>query len=926
MFEAFLCGEFIEVGSGHEPLMFGITSPHGAREALLRVSAAPPDAVLRRLLVPRKALPRGLDPATAVDELLGDLPPDATVYTFDVPADALATLAASLARVAPGARVYDIAPSLGVVFPRMGEASLSALATVLGAPAPSSRRPDALSATLAECFPGLVDAFAHDLPPELIEECGRLGDSLGWPRAPAFAAVVEATRASGRPRGDLHELLLTHQRPTRPQRPVEGVRLTDESVSAVLGANGALAKVLPGYESRPRQLARCLDVGASIRDDEVLMVEAGTGVGKSLAYLTPLVLHVLETGERAIVSTATKALQDQLTEHDAPLLLRALGRQVRVEPIKGRANYLCCRKLWEAYSGARGTVLAEDHAARLPIVSWAVRSETLDLSEFPCDELSPTGQWLRKLTAEADSCSQLACPDRRGCALVRLRARAQASDIAVINHALYFAGREAGSLPDFQRIVFDEAHTLEDIATEHYGASLSGPELERLLLRVRHTDHEPGALDLARALIESCVPPPEGCEGLWAEADERAAQLFDETRILQARCESLVKALDPNGATPRVRLAEESFAGAQGKALRDATDGLCEDLRALGSALDLLAEALEDAVDPSAQAERLAQVLRELRLGADALADWADTAQRLVYLDWGDRVFYTERSRGAAILHAAPIDIGPYLAKGAFQPNRTVVLTSATLSVDGAMRYFVDRLGLAEVSERLRCVTYPSEFDFRRQAMAVVPTDMPDPRDEDWLGEIARAVTAVVLASRGRALVLFTSRQHLEAVHEACLPALRAAGLPVYCQTRAASTGRLKDVFAEDVDSVLFATRTFFEGVDVPGESLQCVVLTRLPFAVPTDPIIESRCERVARRGGNPMEDYYIPKAIVTFRQAFGRLIRTRTDRGCVAILDPRIVRKRYGKRFLDALPDCAVARRPMDEAAEYVRDWFAAR
>lgn len=908
--------------------MLGLATDSGSREVVLRPTGRVPNSVARQLLLSDSLLMRGLPFEQALEKLFSGLPPGAEVYSYGLPHDVVARVRRWLQSHGPPRSIHDVSSAAQIAWPWVPDRNMDAVAAAAGLTPRDRRRPGAQAEALRECLGPMKETLASQVAPELLAECAVRSEALDWPRAPLFAPIVREAQIQsahlGTPAARMESLLLAYPRPQRAPRFEPCMPLTPEAVRAILGPGGALSRVLGRYEARERQLAMSLSVAEALMRDELLLVEAGTGVGKSLAYLVPLALHVLTTGERAVVSTATKTLQDQLVDHDIPILQAALGCDLDVTVVKGRANYVCLRKLLEAHQDSMGSLLAEDHVSLLPILSWATRSETLDMGELQRDEGSPGEAVLARLAADKDTCIGAACPARGGCAIARLRAKAQASDLLVINHALFFTASDSRALPEFSRIVFDESHTLEDVATDQLGAELSEGTLRGHARRFYDPTLSGALLDVAKELVESLVPPPEEALELVEAAREHAMLLAELAGSVGQCCAELADSLKGERGYPRVAVDESAMASAPGRALRDVSGSVTACLRTLGQTAIRLSAVLTGHAAFSGKPERFGATANELEAAAGELRDAAFEAEQLTALDKPGYVFFLEKRGSSSALRAAPIEVGPLLGPPIYAPMRTVVLTSATLSVGGDMSYFVRRLGLDSYSDRLVTRTYPSEFDYAAQAVACIPSDLPDPREEDWIEKTAEAIVHLVRASSGRALVLFTARSHLEDAYELCADRLRAVGVQVYGQHRSTSRRQLMRAFTEEVDSVLFATRSFFEGIDVPGDSLQSVILTKLPFAVPTDPIVAARWSLVGERGGNPMQDYYVPQAVIIFRQAFGRLIRTRTDRGCLVLLDPRVLTQRYGKVFRDALPDCKLIQRPLDEVVEYLRQWFA--
>jgi ATP-dependent DNA helicase DinG len=595
--------------------------------------------------------------------------------------------------------------------------------------------------------------------------------------------------------------------------------------------------VLPGYEPRPEQAALAAAVDSALAMDEHLLAEAGTGTGKSLAYLIP----ALESGRRIVVSTATKALQEQLLTKDVPLAAAALGREVRVAVLKGRQNYLCRNGL-HGFELLGGQLFprADDAAAFEVMRSWIETTETGDRAEL--DAEPPDAVW-SEIAVGADRCLGRFCAFQGTCFSEAARERASHAELVIANHALYFADLGLRSrtdspavLPEHDAVIFDEAHRLEESAATWLGGRISGPVIHRLLR------------DVDRACRESSVPVP--------------ARALDRVDAAGLR---LLAAVGP--AAGRRRLREVPAEPARTLAVR---------LRELAAALT----GKKDEVD--------AVAARALRLAADVDA--------CLEPDDGNRVVWAEPD----LLAWAPVDVGGALSELLWGAGPTAILVSATLTTGGEFGFVRDRLGLAAAHE----LAVGSPYDFLEQALLYLPQHLPDPRAADALERAVEEVAALCRVSAGRALVLTSSYRALDAL---------AAGirrlLPYEVLVQGeAPRERLLERFRQEVDSVLVATSTFWQGIDVPGESLSLLVIDKLPFAAPGDPLVEARCERIAALGGDWFREYTLPAAVLQLRQGFGRLIRSHSDRGVIAILDPRLRSSGYGRAFLDSLPACPVS------------------
>jgi ATP-dependent DNA helicase DinG len=613
-------------------------------------------------------------------------------------------------------------------------------------------------------------------------------------------------------------------------------------VDAVFGAGGRLAAVLPEYEQRAEQAELAAAVARALASREHLIAEAGTGTGKSLAYLIP----ALDSGQRVVVATATKALQEQLLTNDVPLAAAALGREVRVAVLKGRQNYLC-RKALHGFE-LLGSALLPDPAdadAFERMRGWIDSTETGDRAEL---DFEPRESLWAEVAVGSDRCAGRRCPFLPVCFSEAARARAQVADLVIANHALYFADlglrqqADAGVLPEHDAVVFDEAHRLEESAATWLGGGVSRQALHRL------------ARDVDRACREAGVPVP--------------ARPLD--RVERAGV-ALLRSVAP--AAGRRRLREPPLA--KGRALAERLEELAEALAGHSDELDHLAHRASGAA-------------------------WQ--VQACLDADGLDRVAWAEPGAMAW----APVDVSRELRERLWESGPTAVLVSATMTCAGDFAFVRDRLGLRGARE----VQVGSPFDFAGQALLYLPQGLPEPRDPGATDRVADELSA------GRALVLTSSYRALDTV----AARLRGRiGHPLLVQGDAPRE-RLLERFREDVDSVLVATGTFWQGVDVPGEALSLLVIDKLPFQPPDDPLVEARCERIAAEGGDWFSDYALPAAVLQLRQGFGRLIRSRADRGAVCVLDPRVRTRAYGRVFLDSLPPC-----PVVEAREAVAALLAA-
>jgi ATP-dependent DNA helicase DinG len=645
---------------------------------------------------------------------------------------------------------------------------------------------------------------------------------------------------------------------------------TSEAVAAVFAPDGALAMAMPDFESRSGQADMAAAVSRVFEDGGVLLAEAGTGTGKTLAYLVPAIL----SRERVLISTGTKNLQEQIYFKDIPALRDALGIPFTATYMKGRANYLCVHKLDQLSDGAGPAV----HDVFLPIIrEWSARTDTGDRAELP--DLPEDLAFWHEVSATADTCLGSECPRYDNCFVTRMRQRAAASDVVIVNHHLLCADAAVRQnafgevIPAFTRAILDEAHQIEDIATQYFGLNVSTYRLEEL------------ARDVERMVAASGLEDRQTRDEL-AKAVQR---LRDHA---QAFFSDLAFAHRGNG---RAKNEER---------VRATTESLGETYEAsvnLTGALDILESTLALMRQPSRddEAEEKTTFTEDAATLARRAGQLRDDLRFLLRGNDDSFVYFVEfRGRGT-FLRASPIDVSTIVRDLLLDRMHTTVLTSATLTVDGGFEYIRTRLGIDEASE----IRLASEFDFRQQAILYLPPKMPDPRSENFAVAASRQVIEILRRTHGRAFVLFTSYATMRAVQAMAEMALN---YPIFAQG-SAPRSQLLNQFRSTPHAVLFATSSFWQGVDVVGEALSCVIVDKIPFASPGDPITAARIEQIRARGGDPFGEYQVPLAILALQQGLGRLIRHRRDRGLLAVLDPRLRTMGYGRRFVASLPPAPI-------------------
>ncbi len=620
------------------------------------------------------------------------------------------------------------------------------------------------------------------------------------------------------------------------------------TMAEIFGQGGLLARSHPGYEYRPSQLQMAEIVEEAFRTRQHAVVEAGTGTGKTLAYLIP----AIRSGRRVVVSTATKSLQEQLFFKDIPFLQKHFAPDLKVALMKGRSNFLCRQKvhLMEGQAALKGF---DEVDWFTQIRDWEKVTETGDRAELTF--LPDDAELWSRLDARRETCTGQKCPEFQRCFITWMHQRAQEADIIIVNHHLFFADLairqdDFGSiLPEYAAVIFDEAHEIEDVASDYFGEQVSSYRLEEL---ARDAEHTLRLLGLRAARPRKAV----------VQLRERARSFFELFPVREGRF--------PFDLPARTGFLEQN---------REAYEGLAEALKRLESELSALPVKPEEVLGV---ARRAAELRRELAFLLES--------QERNYVYW-----YERRGRGV-FLAATPIDVSQILRGQLFEKFDTVILTSATLAVGGRFDFLKQRLGLDNTQERV----LPHEFDFRSQAMLYIPRALPDVRHPSFAARATEEIAKILEITRGRAFCLFTSHGQMKEVYE------RLAGtlpFPLFLQGTAPRSVLLER-FRTTAGAVLLATASFWQGVDVPGEQLSCVIIDRLPFAVPSDPIVAARVRALQEDGRNPFAEYQIPEAVLALKQGFGRLIRSRSDRGVLAILDNRIQRMQYGRIFFESLPE----------------------
>lgn len=843
----------------------------------------------------------------------------------------------------------DTVELASVLFPSAGRYTLSALVQELKLGVGEFRAHRGLADALASrCLYLALRERARRLPGAILAEIIVAGERIGWPQVPFFREALAGEPGyagdefSFAPMG-IEELLhlppldpaAGPPRPPRERGLPAGtfVGLDADELAALLEPAGPVAREIPEYERRPQQLAVLRAVCGAFNEPNHLLVEAGTGTGKSVAYLVPAVTWAVENGQRVVVSTNTITLQDQLIQKDLPDLQRALPYPFRASVLKGRGNYLCPRR-FEALRRS-GPTAHDEMRLLAKLLVWLPGTTAGDKAELTLLGQGEQIAWMR-LSAESELCTAERCVTDFGgrCPFWRAHAQAQSAHVVVVNHALLLADIMTGNrvLPEYKRLIVDEAHHLEEATTQGLSFHADRVRVERILGEVAGTRAaapargqaataaRPGLLSEIVRAVQGAVPEDIAGE-LRVHANRVAAGIaalerlladFFETYggFLNEQCEGQsseynLRLLLDHGMRlqPGWSQVETSWetASVQFGAILDGLEKLAE------MVADLEYFEIPDWEDLTLRAAAARRELTELRGQMNQVA--VQPSPSIIY--WAET---SGRARYPS-MHAAPLHVGPLVEEHLFKPKDCVVLTSATLRAEDDFGFLRDRLHAWEADE----LAVDSPFDYQQSTLVYIVNDMPEPNQQGYQAHFERGLLALCKATQGRALVLFTSYGQLRATSQAIGGALAEAGIVVYEQSDGSSRRQLLDNFRESERAVLMGTRSFWEGVDVPGEALSVLVMPRLPFSVPSDPIFVAR----SRTFDDPFGDYAVPEAVLRFRQGFGRLIRRESDRGVVAVFDKRVITKAYGRKFLDALPACTVRRGALSQLPTAAQQWL---
>lgn len=866
--------------------------------------------------------------APQIDEVLGDLAKfagDAPILGQRVSFDLGFLRRHGVLKFNESIDTYDLA---AVLMPRAGRYNLGALGEQLNIPLPATHRALDDAKVTVGVYQKLYEKLL-ELPIELLAEIVRMGEQQAWGGEWAFKQALKERSKERIPKftGEmpLRGPIYTRPAPTEAEPrqgiPSEPGLLDVEESTAPLEHGGALASYYDDFEYRPQQVEMARAVTRALSEGQHLMVEAGTGTGKSMAYLLPSAFWALKNDSRVLISTNTINLQDQLIHKDIPDLRAAIGQDLNASVLKGRNNYLCPRRL--AALRRNGPESAEELRVLAKVMVWLQDSETGDRAELNLTGPPERAVWSR-ISANDENCTSETCVRRMAgiCPFHRAHQAAQTSHLLVVNHALLLADVATGSrvLPEYDRLIIDEAHHIESATTNALSFRLTQPEAERSLRELGGT--KSGLLGRTLVAVQDLLQPSEyaSIELLTERATDKAFQFQNHLgRVFAAISQFLEEEREGRSLgdyahqeriLPGTRIqpawldVEIAWEEAQ-KVL----EPLLGSLEQIGKGLVELVERGEEDIED--KLGNLGTLYRNLKSLSEQLT-------ALIFEPREDFVYWVEIKPGRRqlILQAAPLHIGHLMEEHIWHPKSSVVLTSATLTTGGDFDYLRQRLQAVDADE----LSLGSPFDYESAALLFLPEDIPEPAERHaYQAAVERSLVSLVKAVGGRTLVLFTSYAQLKSTSKAIAPALAKEGIQIYEQGQGASPHSLLESFKLSEAAVLLGTRAFWEGVDIPGDSLSVLVIVRLPFDVPSDPIVAARSETFE----SPFFDYQVPEAILRFRQGFGRLIRTQSDRGVVVVLDKRLLTKSYGPLFIDSLPGPTIKRGRLSELPNQAAQWL---
>ncbi|GAX89768.1 ATP-dependent DNA helicase DinG [Effusibacillus lacus] len=823
-----------------------------------------------------------------------------------------------------------------ILLPREPSYSLEALALNRGIAHGRPHRALSDALATAELLLQLIDK-ARNMPLLVLQQIEQLASMSDWSLRHFFRDLAQEPiqlMQTEIPDGCtvIHQLM--HKPVQIPERNLEDrepIPFYPEMAAAILAQEGPLAAKFAGYEERPSQLQMVRAVAEALTEGRHLIVEAGTGTGKSLAYLVPAILHASATGEKVVVATHTINLQEQIKLRDLPLLHEIMGVLFEAAVVKGRNNYVCMRKV---ANGVNSQGMLGDNSERsfyARMLTWLLETEAGDREEInlPANQ---TEYWMR-IASDSESCIAKKCPWFRNCYYFKNRTAADQSDVIITNHSLVFSDIKADHrvLPPYNHLIIDEAHHIEDEATKHLGEDAGYFQVNGALSRLAR-DNRQGLLTQLRTVI--------GLHARFAAMAGILDQMTEKVLEIRGHSEETFRllhrfALDHSpqkgeGGRSILRIAKEHQELPVWNAVLSAFDNLQTEtgiLRSLMNKLETEASEFPDEEQVTGLVTDIGGQVQELDRRFMTMARFfreSDTRSNVLWIEADDKGV-----RPAVSLNLAPVNVGPLLKNSLFEKKDSVVLTSATITINQGFSYIIDRLGLrmAEEEGRLQTLQVDSPFDYKTQALLCIPTDVTPVKgvsEQEFVDSLCESLTTLARISNGRMLVLFTSHKMLRDAYTKIKPKLAEHNINIFAHgIDSSSRVRLVHEFKRDERAVLFGANSFWEGVDIPGDDLSCVVIVRLPFWPPNHPVAEARAEALEREGRNSFMDYSVPQAIVRFKQGFGRLIRSKKDVGAIVVYDRRLVDARYGKHFIRSLPGPWIYQGPEKEVLKVVYNWL---
>ena len=817
---------------------------------------------------------------------------------------------------------YDTFELATLLVPQLPSYSLSSLAEHFKIEHPDAHRALADADVTRQAFIALLDRIAELSVGEL-HEIAEMTATLNWPVGKLFGELAKR-RVKTLWQAPIVPRPKNTERPPALDPTGDVTPLDIDAVGAFFGESGILSRTFAGYEPRTQQAEMAQAVAQALNDGDALMVEAGTGTGKSISYLVPAAEWARQRGERVIISTNTINLQDQLSSKDIPALQAILASEedglppLRAVQLKGRGNYLCLKR----YDDFRAVKEHSDDEMRalVKLQLWLPATESGDRAEIMLMQ-NETAAW-NHVNVNPDLCMRQRCPLYDQCFFFKARAEADNAHLVVVNHALLLSDvKSPGILPRYDHVIIDEAHNLEDVATDQLGFAIAQSEFFGLLDDI----HLAGGPRLVQGLLAewpvqfklSTVNPKDRqkLEDLSADLRPRVERAREAAQALFSAFEyAMQRDKSVSQYDPRLRLTAKVRTLAAWTQVETAWENLSFNLRSTADGLQKFQTILEglEGRDISDYDGLLQRVKGMAKISLEVL----EQLDMVVYGNEETVAWLTgDQRRNELIVQAAPIDVGPVLTERLWSNKRSVVLASATLSVNRSFDYPKARLGLEQASE----LQLESPFDYAKSTLLYLPTDMPEPNEKSYQRALEDALIALVRATGGRTLALFTANSALRQTYSGISEALEREEITTMAQGLDGSRRSLIQRFKADPRSVLLGTASFWEGVDVVGNALSVLVITKLPFSVPNDPVFSARSEGFEDAFG----EYAVPQAILRFKQGFGRLIRSKEDRGIVVVLDRRLLSKRYGQTFLNSLPECTVVKRPLADLPSAAARWL---